>query len=97
MELKITVTQLSQNCQENDPPVLFIGDQSGQSLKQTSAKSTLPIGALLHVTSNRQIRNHSFLVQPDTNKSQPASIELPNFDGKRWTSTSVKEVGVERR
>ena len=88
------------NWQESGPPVLFIGDQCGWSLKQTTAKSTLPIGASLHMT-NRQSCNHPFLVQPDTNKSQPASIELPNgtsnVDGKRWTSTSVKEVGVERQ
>ena len=88
------------NRQEGGPPVLFIGDQCGRSLKQTSAKSTLPIGTSLHVTSNCQFRDHPFLVQPDTNKSQPASMELPkgasNVDGKRWTSTSVKEVHFGR-
>ena len=57
-------------------------------LKQTSAKSTLSIGASLHVT-NRQSRDHPFLVQPDTNKSQPVTIQLPNVvsnvDGISWT------------
>ena len=89
------------NHQESSPPILFIGNQCGRSLKQTSAKSTLPIGASLHVTCSRQSHDHPFLVQPDTNKSQPASIELPNgasnVDGKRRTSTSVKEVGVEHQ
>ena len=46
--------------------------------------------------------NHHLSVQPDMNKSQPASIELPNrasnVDGKRWMSNvDEREVGVEHQ
>jgi len=59
------------NCQEGGPPIFFIGYQCGWSLKQTSAKFNLPIGALLHVTSNHQFSRSYFPHHRARCNSQP--------------------------
>jgi len=65
------------NCHEGGPPILFIGNQCGRNLKQTSAKSTLPIGASVLVT-NRQPHDHSFLARARCNtKSTQDWLTMP--------------------
>ena len=60
---KVGATSYHQLTDKNGPLILFIGGPSGRSLNQTSAKSTLPIGASLHVT-NRPSCDHSWPMMP---------------------------------
>ena len=85
------------NCQDDGPPVLFIGDQCGRSLKQTPAKSSLPIGALLRVTSNHQSRDCPFLTRARRNpQSTQAQSTTPCLG--RWTSTKGRPfAGIAER
>ena len=74
----------------------FIGDQCGRSLKQTSAKSSWPIGASLHVTSDRRFLQSCSDHRMRCN-SQPTQAWLTAPCSGRWTNGRKQPfAGTER-